>query len=231
MNMFQLRKLFQQQRDVSLKLARHVFFSDFEGHQSVAKVLRGSIRKQTDVYLTLANRVVPTTVHKGESNMLVDCVLPDGSPSGGPRLSAANSVCVDQCASLKPSFKQIVDNVYKATSLSVDFAYSKPFEVVNQVNQWVEKETAGLVKEILPVDAVDHLTRLVFVNSLYFKGVWGDNFNASMTKDSEFYLLNGTSVQVPFMSQTKRYVKAYQGFKVLRLPYKKGLDRHVFLSA
>ncbi|XP_019246849.1 PREDICTED: serpin-ZX-like [Nicotiana attenuata] len=172
--MFHLRNLFQQHRDVSLKLARHVFFSNFEGHQSVAKVLRGSTWKQTDAFLTLANRVVPTAVHKGESNMifspllmqvvlglmtagsagpsrdellsflksnstdeinylssqLVDYVLLDGTPNGGPRLSAANSVWVDQRASLKPSFTQIVDNVYKATSLSVDFASKVSFLIL-----------------------------------------------------------------------------------------------------
>jgi len=169
--MFQLRSLFQQHRDVSLKLARHVFFSDFEGHQSLAK---GSTRKQTDAFLTLANPVLPTAVHKGESNMvfspllmqvvlglmtagsagpsrdellsflksnstdeinylssqLVDCVLLDASPNGGLRLSAANSVWVDQSARLKPSFTQIVDNVYKATSLSVDFASKVSFLIL-----------------------------------------------------------------------------------------------------
>ncbi|KAH7850692.1 hypothetical protein Vadar_001605 [Vaccinium darrowii] len=44
-----------------------------------------------------------------------------GRPSGGPRLSFANGVRVDQSLSLKPSFKQVVDTVYKAASSDVDF--------------------------------------------------------------------------------------------------------------
>nr|XP_009596556.2 probable non-inhibitory serpin-Z5 [Nicotiana tomentosiformis] len=156
---FYLQKLFQQHRDVSLKLAKHVFFSEFKGQQSIAK----DLRKQTGVSLTLANNVIPTA---GDTNMvfsplsihlmlglvtadssgrsrdellsflksksaddvnylsyqLVSYVLVDGSPSGGPLLSAANSIWVDQSSTFKPSFRQFLDNVYKAASVSTDFA-------------------------------------------------------------------------------------------------------------
>lgn len=46
-----------------------------------------------------------------------------------------------------------------------------------------------------------------------------------VTKDNDFHLLNRTSVRVPFMTSKKnQYVKAFEGFKVLRLPYKQGKD-------
>lgn len=97
------------------------------------------------------------------------------------------------------------------------------------MNQWAEKETSGLIKEILPADSVDSSTRLVFANALYFKGAWDEKFDASVTKESEFHLLNGTSIQVPFMTSKKQqYVKAFDGFKVLGLPYKQGEDRRRF---
>lgn len=162
------------------------------------------------------------------SSQLVDVVFADGSPSGGPRLSVANGVWVEQTLPLKPSFKQIVDNFYKAASVSVDFQ-NKAVEVANQVNQWAEKETSGLIKEILPADSVDSATRLVFANALYFKGAWDEKFDASVTKDNKFHLLNGTSLQVPFMtSKKKQYIKAFDGFKVLGLPYKHSEDRRRF---
>lgn len=70
---------------------------------------------------------------------------------------------------------------------------------------------------------------------MYFKGAWSEKFDASVTKDHEFFLLNGTSIQVPFMtSNKKQYVRAFDGFKVLALPYKQGEDNrkfsmHIFL--
>jgi serpin B len=55
------------------------------------------------------------------ASQLVAVVFSDGSPSGGPRLSFANGVWLDKSLSLKPSFKQVVDNYYKATLDQVDF--------------------------------------------------------------------------------------------------------------
>ncbi|KAI3673120.1 hypothetical protein L6452_39235 [Arctium lappa] len=55
------------------------------------------------------------------SSQLVSSVLADGSQSGGPRLCFVNGVWVDQTLPLKPSFKQVVDGVYKAASNQVDF--------------------------------------------------------------------------------------------------------------
>ena len=97
------------------------------------------------------------------------------------------------------------------------------------VNSWAEKETNGLIKEMLPPDSVDSTTKLIFANTLYFKGAWSEQFDASKTKDNDFHLLNGSSVKVPFMtSKKKQVVGAYDGVKVLALPYKQGEDRRHF---
>jgi len=101
--------------------------------------------------------------------------------------------------------------------------------VESEVNSWVENVTAGLIKELLPSGSVDGNTRLVLGNALYFKGAWEEKFDASETKDSEFFLLNGSSVQVQFMtSKAKQFVSSYDDFSVLRLPYKQGEDQRQF---
>ncbi|GMP81100.1 hypothetical protein CsSME_00035925 [Camellia sinensis var. sinensis] len=83
--------------------------------------------------------------------------------------------------------------------------YLLAVEVTNIVNSWAEKETNGLIKEVLPSGSVGSSTRLIFANALYFKGAWNEKFEASKTKDHDFYLLNGTSVQVPFMTISKSW--------------------------
>ncbi|MCD7466308.1 hypothetical protein HAX54_002911 [Datura stramonium] len=234
-----LQELISNQTGVSLTLAKNVFASEVKGgttnmvfsplsiHVVLGLIAAGSNGPTRDQLLGFL-KSKSTDELNFLSSQLVDVVFADGSPSGGPRLSAANSVWIEQTLPLKPSFKQIVDNVYKATSSSVDFL-KKAVEVAGQVNQWAEKETSGLIKEILPADSVDSSTRLVFANALYFKGAWDEKFDASVTKESEFHLLNGTSIQVPFMtSKKKQYVKVFDGFKVLGLPYKQGEDRRHF---
>ena len=96
--------------------------------------------------------------------------------------------------------------------------------MIKKVNLWAEKETNGLIKELVSQGSVNKLTRLIFANALYFKGAWKNKFPASRTKNYDFHLLNGSSVKVPFMTNKKdQYIRAFDGFKVLRLPYMKGL--------
>lgn len=105
----------------------------------------------------------------------------------------------------------------------------KAAEVTNEANSWIEKETNGLIREVLPPGSVDSTTRLIFANGLYFKGTWDDKFDASETKDYDFHLLNGDSVQVPFMtSKKKQLISSFDDFKVLGLSYRQGGDKRSF---
>jgi len=121
-----------------------------------------------------------------------------------------------------------VTSSFKAEAKAVDFQ-SKAVEVAKEVNSWVENVSAGLIKELLPAGSVDSTTRLVFGNALYFKGAWERKFDASETKESEFFLLDGNSVQAQFMTtKEKQYVSSYDDFSVLKLPYKQGEDNRQF---
>ena len=105
----------------------------------------------------------------------------------------------------------------------------KADEVRKEVNLWAEKKTKGLIKNLLPHRSVHSLTRLIFANALYFKGVWKQQFDTSKTKDYDFYLLNGNSIKVPFMTSKKdQFISSFDGFKVLGLPYKQGKDGRAF---
>ncbi|GFP98151.1 serpin-zx [Phtheirospermum japonicum] len=152
----------------------------------------------------------------------------DGRPLSGPRLSFVDGVWVDQSLTLKPTFKEIVENEYKAASNHADIL-NKGDEVREELNAWAEKETNGLIKDLLPPLSVDSSTRLILANALYFKGAWKERFEKSLTEDDDFFLSNGNSVRVPFMSSWERQsMSAFDGFKVLRLPYEQGDDNRRF---
>ncbi|XP_057505137.1 serpin-ZX [Actinidia eriantha] len=232
-----LRQSIANQTDVSLGLALHVaqneakgsnlVFSPLSIHVVLSLVAAGSKGPTRDQLLSFL-KSKSTDDLNSLSSQLVSLVFADGGPAGGPRLSFANGVWVDQSHSLKHSFKQVVDDVYKAALNQVDFQ-TKAVEATSEVNSWAEKETNGLIKELLPSGSVDGSTRLIFANAVYFKGAWNAKFNASETKDHDFHLLNGSSIQVPFMtSKKKQLVRAFDGFKVLTLPYKQGEDKRRF---
>ncbi|KAL5547717.1 hypothetical protein UlMin_002948 [Ulmus minor] len=104
------------------------------------------------------------------------------------------------------------------------YSEAKAAKATKEVNSWFEKLTNGLIKSVLPLGILDKVTKVVYKNALYFKGQWAEKFDASKTQVYDFYLLDGSSVKVPFMTSTeKRLVSAYNGFKVLALPLKQAL--------
>ena len=232
-----LRESITSQTDVALTLTKNVLqteakdsnllFSPLSIHVVLSLIAAGAKGPTLDQLLSFL-KFKSNDQLSSFSSELVSVVFADGNPAGGPRLSFANGVWFDRSLPLKPSFKQVLDNVYKAASKLVDFQ-NKAVQVAGEVNMWAEKETNGLIKEVLPPGSVDASTRLIFANALYFKGAWNEAFDASKTKDHDFHLINGSSVKVPFMtSKKKQTVSAYDGFKVLGLPYKQGNDKRRF---
>lgn len=55
------------------------------------------------------------------SSEIVTAVLADSTASGGPTISAANGVWIDKSLSVEPSFKDLLENSYKAAFNQVDF--------------------------------------------------------------------------------------------------------------
>ncbi|MED6192796.1 hypothetical protein PIB30_013427 [Stylosanthes scabra] len=232
-----VRQSIANQTEVAFTIANHLLskhaagnnlvFSPLSLHLVLSIVAAGSKSPTRDQLLSFL-RSNSTDHLNSFASQLVSVVLSDAAPAGGPRLSFASGAWVDESLSLKPSFKQLVNNDYKAVLASVDLV-TKADEARKKVNSWAENETNGLIKEILPAGSVDDLTRLIFANAIYFKGAWTQKFDAQMTKDHDFHLVNGSSVKVPFMvSNKKQLIRAFDGFKVLGLPYKQGEDRRQF---
>ncbi|CAN0922185.1 At1g47710 [Linum grandiflorum] len=232
-----LRELIGSQPDVASILSKHLLLTEAKSSNTVLSplsihvilsLIAAGSKGPTQAQLLSFLKAKSGDHLNAFSSELISVVFADGTAAGGPTLSLANGVWVDKSISLNHTFKQLVDNVYKAASDQVDFQ-SKAAEVANEVNTWAEKKTNGIIKEVLPSGAVDNTTRLVFANALYFKGAWNDKFDASATKDHDFHLLSGSSVRVPFMtSKKKQFVSQSDGFKVLSLPYKQGEDKRKF---
>ncbi|KAH7848571.1 hypothetical protein Vadar_004605 [Vaccinium darrowii] len=97
-------------------------------------------------------------------------------------------------------------------------------QVVDEINSWANTASRGLIKNLFPHGSVSSETILILANGLYFKGIWDSSykFDAWMTTNRKFYLLNGRVVLVPFMTSKKKenyYYRSFDGFKVLKIPY------------
>ncbi|KAK8936389.1 Serpin-ZX [Platanthera zijinensis] len=136
-------------------------------------------------------------------------------------LSFVNGAWVDRSMAVNPSFVAVAASVYGAAIEPVDFIHQASLEQ-KKINSWIEEKTNGIIKNLIFDGTLNNLTRLILANALYFKGKWKDKFDNSMTKTDKFYLLDGSTIHAPFMSsREKQFISSYNGFTVLKLPYKK----------
>ncbi|KAK1407515.1 hypothetical protein QVD17_39131 [Tagetes erecta] len=242
-----------KQTQVSITLATHllinkftnsnVVFSPLSIHVVLSILAAGSKGRTHDQLLAFLNANTAEELNSLYSHLVPLIFTNMSSPSNErqlsvydisreserPKLSVANGVWVDKTLSFKPSFKEVADTVYEAACIQVDFR-AEAIEVANEVNLWAEEQTKGLIKQVLPTNAVNKFTRLIFANAIYFKGTWSDVFDEAGTTDDDFHLLNGTKVQVPFMrrSYSNEFVCEHDDFKVLGLPYSQCRDKREF---
>ncbi|CAH9090166.1 unnamed protein product [Cuscuta epithymum] len=234
--MAKLSEVIAKQADASVTLTKHVFLNAVKaGDRNVAlsplsvnvvmgMVAAGSKGQTRDSLLSFLNSD-STADFDAFATHAVTKILSDASHSGGLCITAANGAWVEKTVNFNPPFKHLLENSYEAVCQSVDFRHQES-QVVKDVNLWFEKKTCGLIKRAVDIRQFSPETILILANAIYFRGVWDDEFDKRCTRDTDFYLMNKTSVQAPFMSSSHkyRYVKAFKDFKTLRLPYKSSHD-------
>ena len=119
-------------------------------------------------------------------------------------------------------FLDVLARHYGAALRLLDFI-NAPEQSRRTINAWVAEQTEGLIEDLIPVDAIDSLTRLVLTNAIYFNAGWDEEFPPEATRDGAFERLDGSTVSVPMMSQTYDFpFYLGDGFRAVELPYDGG---------
>ncbi|KAF6147190.1 hypothetical protein GIB67_009582 [Kingdonia uniflora] len=201
-------------------------FSPLSIQLALSLLATGSMGKTLEQMLSFLNADSLDDLNSVSSGLIESL---NTKTEGDTLLSCVGGVWIDQSLTIKPSFKEVANTIYRAETEVADFQNkASPFfeEVRAQVNTWAKEATNGLIESILPPGSVNVATRFVLANTLYFKGVWETEFKKTLTKDSTFYLHDGSSVKVPFMTTTINdpSCHCFEDFKGLRLPYKQCED-------
>ena len=142
-----------------------------------------------------------------------------GGPSEPITLNIANRLFAQKDYYFRQNFLSLVKQDYGAAFEPIDFTVN-PAAAAQHINKWVANETRDKIRDLVPVDALNKLTRLVLANALYLKAPWADAFSEKTTQPELFHIRGGAPVNVPMMRKTARfgYVKR-EGFTAVSVPY------------
>ena len=125
-----IRETIRSHGDVAIAITKHLLLNEAKAsnvvlsplsiHVVLSLIAAGSKGPPLDQLLSFLKSNSTDNLNSFASQ-IVATVFADASPSGGPRLAFANGVWVDQSLPLKPSFKQVVDTLYKAKLSQADF--------------------------------------------------------------------------------------------------------------
>ena len=129
--------------------------------------------------------------------------------------SIANSIWYRLGFQVLAEFIQTNQDYFNAAVKEIDF--SDP-ETVNVINQWIENNTNGKIKDMLdfiPAEAVMYL-----INAIYFNAQWKYEFIKEETYEGDFNLADGTIHQADFMRVSGDFAySSNEDFSAVELPY------------
>jgi serpin B len=136
-------------------------------------------------------------------------------------LSTTNALWAQEGYKFLDEYFDLMGKYYMGKITNLDFI-SETEESRVTINTWVEENTNGKIKDMIPKGSIHDLTRLVLTNAIYFKGTWLKQFDKSDTKDRDFKVDQDNTIKVPMMSikeERFNYASA-PGFQILEMPYK-----------
>jgi serpin B len=101
-------------------------------------------------------------------------------------IKIANAIFVDRDVTIKDDFAAAFMDYYRGSSINVDF--ESPV-AVTEVNDWVDKNTNGMIKNI--IQEFDPETLALLANAIYFFDRWDWEFDSDETKQGIFYAPEG----------------------------------------
>lgn len=134
-------------------------------------------------------------------------------------LRFANSFWYSPGIILNGAFTDILSEQFSADLINKSVGGT---EGMGLVNEWVRSKTRGLIDELL-TKPLNENTRSALLDAVYFKGMWKDKFDKSLTSDAIFHNSDGSETEARFMFREGEYLyTALDNMRAIRLPYGNG---------
>nr|XP_034824389.1 antichymotrypsin-2-like isoform X2 [Maniola hyperantus] len=138
----------------------------------------------------------------------------------GITLKTASKIYVADKYELNSKFAEDTRTIFGSEVQSVNFLDAK--KAANEVNAWVEEQTNNRIKDLVDPDSLTADSRALLVNAIYFKGIWKNKFEKSLTLDYTFYVNRDVTTQVRMMYRKGdfKYAQSHElKSQIIEIPY------------
>ncbi|KAG8133241.1 hypothetical protein E2320_011066 [Naja naja] len=223
--------------------SKNIFFSPFSISAALAMTCfgaRGNTAAEMEKVLhfdkitgSRMSKSLPAQCDKpgGPHNQFKELLSAINQPSTNYTLSIANRLYGSNTFEFLQQYLECIKDLYHAELERVDFQ-NAPEEVRKKINSWVESQTNGKIKDLLPINSLGTETVLVLVNAIYFKGKWKRQFDSKDTHEADFWTSKEHSKKVQMMAQGGKFNYAKitsPPMEVLELPYDVDLSMFILL--
>ncbi len=119
----------------------------------------------------------------------------------------ANSIWLNEDLSYHQETLDLLAGEHHASSFSGKMGSE---ELDRALQEWINEQTGGLLKEAAKDVKTDPLTVTALVSTLYFKAGWADEFSPELTEEQVFHAPTGEE-RCPFLKETQESGTLYVG--------------------
>ena len=194
------------------------FFSTYSIHQALSMAMNGNEGDVLEEFIRMLRFEGMDLEEANDAAASLTEFLLELDPK--VRLSIANAIWYKQEFEVNPTFEETVRNSYKAEVAGLDMANPQSVDVINN---WIETNTEGLIKDML--DSISPFAAMYLVNAIYFKADWKYQFKAANTEKAPFHVTPEQEVEVDMMRMDEavglRYYSSGE-LEYLEIPYSTG---------
>lgn len=137
-------------------------------------------------------------------------------------INMANKIYSNVGIAVDDKYAKKIGSYFDAEIQTLDF--SDAFDSAQTINEWISDQTNNKINDLIAPDAIDHSTRMILANAVYFKGLWMYEFDSDQTINKDFNLADGTKKPVSMMRVSEVKLKFIKkpfnlGVNVCELPY------------
>ncbi|MES2297361.1 MAG: serpin family protein [Pseudomonadota bacterium] len=118
-----------------------------------------------------------------------------------PSLNMVNTIWGQRGYPFQPAYLDTLASQFDAGMRVLDF-HGAPQAARATINDFIDAQTQGRIKDLLADGAITEDTRAVLTNAIWFKANWAVAFDPGASKDKAFVPRSGNAAMVPFMNRT-----------------------------